>query len=203
MLNVNVGAGLIIKKIANINNMLHNSFKNDIALGALKMFKPNDLAAMAGYISQYRLSEYLLWDYVNADGYDFKCTREQLLKLNPNLKPYLKDINEVEGKSKAPELVNSKILAILPENKRGKFDFLSVHIISSSDYNDRLSIIPHDVFYNEIIDTKDSGLTLDFNPPTKLIFGNDYGYKHEKTKFTKLFEKWEVKNFNKIISEQQ
>lgn len=73
--------------------MLYESFKNDIATGALKMFKPNDLASMAGYISQYRLSEYLLWDYIDADGYDFECTREQLLKLNPNLKPYLKDIN--------------------------------------------------------------------------------------------------------------
>jgi hypothetical protein len=183
--------------------MLYESFKNDIASGALKMFKPNDLAAMAGYISQYRLNEYLLWDYVNADGYDFECTREQLLKLNLDLKPYLKDINLIEGKSKAPELVNSKVLAFTPENKRGKFNFLSIHVISSSNYEDKLSIIPHDIFFKEIIDTKDSGLTLEFEPPTKLIFGNDYGYKHEKTKFTKLFEKWEIKNFKNIILEQQ
>jgi len=183
--------------------MLYESFKNDIASGALKMFKPNDLASMAGYISQYRLSEYLLWDYIDADGYDFKCTREQLLKLSPNLKPYLKDINLVEGKSKALDLVNSKVLAFNPTKKRGKFDFISIHCISASDYEDKLSIIPHDVFFEEIIDTKDSGLTIEFEPPTKLIFGNDYGYKHEKTKFTQLFEKWEIKNFKNIILEQQ
>ena len=183
--------------------MLYKSFENDIANGALKMFKPNDLASMAGYISQYRLNESLGWDYVDEDGYDFECTREQLLKLNPNLKPHLKDINLVEGKSKAIELVNSKVLAFNPRKKRGKFHFISVHCISACDYEDRLSIIPHDIFFDEIIDTEDSGLTLEFNPPTKLIFGNDYGYKREKTKFTKLFEKWEVKNFKQIILELQ
>ena len=180
----------------------HKRMRQDINEGALAYYKGNDIATSSGYHSQYTLAEFLRWNYVNGIGYDFVVNKEDLLPLNPALEPYLRDIgNLIEGKSKC-QYVESKTLSF-SEGKFGKFHLLSVHYYNTENYlGDRLAIIPHDIFKPFYL-TEGNGLTLDFDPPNKIIFGNDYGIKIPKTPFTQLFEKWEVKNFTEILKERK
>jgi hypothetical protein len=85
----------------------------------------------------------------------------------------------------------TNVLSYDSHAKAGKYDYLAIYMY----HENRVTIIPHDEV-EELLNTPNIGKTINLNPNPKIVFGRQTDT-ITYSPLTKLFLKYEVKNFNR------
>lgn len=154
----------------------------------------NQVASLVGAIGEQHLCRTYGWEKIDADGYD-AIAQETIVKSIPGYIGDILDSKEVriEIKTMCNES-KSNILAYTQSKKDGNYDYLAIYMYDE----ERVAIIPHDIFVNTI-SKKGVGKTINLNPSPKVVFGrvtNTINY----SPLTKLFLEYEDKEFKDKVN---